>query len=250
MQVDPFWIWLIIKVGAVVTALAAVYRLVWQPFKINVLDKLNDFYAKVNYITSELKPNGGNSLRDQVTHIKRTVDRIDQRQLNFFHFDPHGIIETDASGNLIWANRAYLDLTGRHPEEVVKQGWRNVIAEDDRERIIREWTFAVKDSRDFFSRFKIIDVHGNVIKVESRCLAMRGPGGELTGHLGFVIRMDQPPPGCRWCREVEILSDEVARLLEEKLPATGKTSNGKPPTKVQVSESAGFNPRSPEDTAK
>lgn len=216
MQVDPFWIWLIIKIGAVATALGAVYKFVWLPFKTHVVDKLNDFYVKVNYITAELKPNGGNSMRDQVMHIKRTVDKIDQRQLNFFHFDPHGIVETDAAGNLIWANRAYLQMTGRHPEEVIKQGWRNVIAESDRERVVTEWTHAVKDCRDFFSRFTIINAQGDLIKVEGRCLAMRGDDGELTGHLGFVIRMDQPPPGCRWCREVEILSDEVSRLMAEK----------------------------------
>ena len=45
---------------------------------------------------------------------------------------------------------------------------------------------------------------------------MKDGDGTLLGHLGFIIRMDQPPPGCRWCRDVEILSDEVARLLEEK----------------------------------
>ena len=216
MQMDPFWIWLIVKIGAIATALGAIYKFIWRPFKIKVIDRLNDFYNKVNYITAELKPNGGNSLRDQVNYIKRAVDKIDQRQLNFFHFDPHGIVETDAQGNLIWANRAYLDMVKRHPEEVANQGWRNVISEDDRERVVREWNYAVKDCRDFFSRFNIVDSNANPIKVEARCLAMRDDDGKLLGHLGFLIRMDQPPPGCRWCRDVEILSDEVGKLLEER----------------------------------
>lgn len=228
MQVDPFWIWLVIKLGAIAAALGAIYKFLWLPIKKNVIDRFNDFYNKVNYITAELKPNGGNSLRDQVTYIRRAVDKIDQRQLNFFHFDPHGIIETDAAGNLVWSNRSFLDLVKRHPEEVARQGWRNVIAEEDRERVIREWTHAVKDGRDFFSRFKVQDRHGEFVNVEMRCLAMLDNLDNLLGHLGFVIRMDQPPPGCRWCRDVEILSDEVARLLKEKkeagvhlLPGTG-----------------------------
>ena len=216
MQVDPFWLWLILKLGAVAVALGGIYKFMWRPFKTGVIDRFNDFYAKVNYITAELKPNGGNSLRDQVDWMRRTMEKMDQRQLNFFHFDPHGIVETDAAGNMIWANRAYLDLVKRHPEEVMDQGWRNVIAEIDRERVVREWSHAVSDCRDFFSKFNIQDSLGHSIRVEARCLAMKDDEGKLLGHLGFLIRMDQPPPGCRWCRDVEILSDEVARMLEEK----------------------------------
>lgn len=191
-HVDPYWIWLIVKIGAIATAAGAIYKYIWCPLKLNVIDKLTSFYEKVDYITKELKPNGGNSLRDQVNYIKRTVEKIDQRQLNFFHFDPDGIIETDSRGNLVWANRAYLDLVKRHPEEVQLQGWRNVIAEADRERIIREWTSAVADSRDFFSTHSVVDSHGIFIKVEVRCLAMRDYEDKLIGHLGFVVRLDQP----------------------------------------------------------
>lgn len=226
MQFNASHIELIIKIGAVAAALGAIYKFMWRPFKKKVIDRLNDFCNKVNYITSELKPNGGNSLRDQVNYIKRSIDKIDQRQLNFFHFDPHGIVETDAAGNLVWANRAYLDLVKRHPEEVTNQGWRNAISEEDRERIVREWQHAVKDRRDFFSRFSIVDSQGTTFKVEARCLAMRDDNENLIGHLGFVIRMDQPPPGCRWCRDVEILSDEVARLMENKKRGQGKSTKG------------------------
>lgn len=212
------WIWLIVKIGAVATAAGAIYKFIWRPFKLKVIDKLNDFYNKVNYITNELKPNGGNSLRDQVNYIKRTVEKIDQRQLNFFHFDPHGIVETDSKGNLIWANRSYLDLVKRHPEEVQMQGWRNVIAEIDRERIIREWMSAVADSRDFFSTFAIVDSHGHTIKVEARCLAMRDYEDKLIGHLGFVVRLDQPPIGSRF-------RPDVAQPI---LPADSQTTFKKP----------------------
>lgn len=180
--------WLIVKLGGVAVALGALYKYIWRPFKKNVLDKLNDFYNKVNYITAELKPNGGNSLRDQVNYIKRTVEKIDQRQLNFFHFDPHGIVETDATGNLIWANRAFLDLVRRHPEEVHAQGWRNCIAEFDRERVVKEWQAAVADSRDFFTRCVYIDSFGQEIRIEARYLAMRSASDKLIGHLGVVVR--------------------------------------------------------------
>lgn len=217
---DPHWYVLLVKASIVVGALTALgtffYKFIWKPIsnlKKRMVDRFADFYNKVNYITLELKPNGGNSLRDQVVYIRRVVEKIDQRQLSFFHFDPHGIVETDARGNLIWANRSYLDMVRRHPEEITGQGWRNVIIERDRDRVIHEWTQAVNDSRDYFGRFTMQDGQGGTFNVEARCLAMKDETGSLMGHLGFVIRMDRPPPGCRWCREVEILSDEVANML-------------------------------------
>jgi PAS domain S-box-containing protein len=215
------WVVRLIQAGAIATAIGAIYRFLWVPgkkFVRSVLSATGDFYDKVAYISAELKPNGGHSVKDQVTYIKEVVKRIDQRQLNSFQFEIYGIMESDERGNLVWANHAYLDLVGRHSHEMMGQGWRNAICEREREHVVREWEAAVRDKRDFHSKFNMVTRTNAEIPVEFRCLSMKEPDGKLLGHLGLVVRTDALLPACKMCLETELVNRQL-ELHKDQLEA-------------------------------
>lgn len=73
---------------------------------------LSAMMAQINAITAELRPNGGSSLRDSINRIEQCQKEIstrqlisDQRQRAILSDMNFGVLETDASGNCIWANR-------------------------------------------------------------------------------------------------------------------------------------------------
>ncbi len=212
LAVDPFWLIMLGKVAAAFTSLAVLNLYIVKPFRKNVIGKGREFYNKVVFIETELRPNSGGSLRDAVNNIHAISVRLDQRQRNFFQFDPHGIFEMTVDGTVIWINRAFMEILRRHPEEVMGYNWRSCIIEADRPRVIAEWDSAVKDKRDFLVRMTMLDTDHNQIPVEARALKMLDPDGKLLGHLGFLVRTDEPPPGCRWCQSLEDLARDNVEL--------------------------------------
>lgn len=189
-MVDPYWVWFICKAGLVVTGFATLYKYLYRPFKKHIIIRSREFYLKVNNIDSELKTNGGSSLRDKVNEILSAVEHLEQRQRNSLQFDLHGIFETDAEGRCIWMNRALLELLERQLDEMTGAGWRSIIDEKDRERVTNEWMNSSRDARDFSVRFRIRTVKNGALHIEARVLKMMGHAGQFLGHMGFVFRAD------------------------------------------------------------
>lgn len=184
--VDPFWIWIIIKSSMIIAALAAWHRYAWKPLKKHVFVKLSEFYTKVNYISTELKPNGGSSLKDSIDFIRDTVSRTHQRQLIHFNFDAKPMFEADLQGGYVWVNRAYLDLLRYHPDDLTGNGWRNLICEADRNRVVNDWNAAITDRRDFQIRMRLVDQQGRELPVTMRAMRMVDIKGNLLGHFGYL----------------------------------------------------------------
>lgn len=222
MNVDPFWIEWMAKIAGLFTSLGVIYKVLWKPFKKHFVGRMGEFYDKVNYITSELKPDSKGSLRGQVDYMTSLIEKLDRRQSNFFQFDPHGIFEMDKTGSCIWVNRAYLGISKRHPDEVVGMGWRNTVSERDRERVSKEWQGAIADGRDLFLKLSMVDKDGTEIPVEMRALAMHDFKGGLIGYLGFVSRLDEAPLGCRWCQDLGLQTEDLLRVLEQRRQKAAK----------------------------
>jgi PAS domain S-box-containing protein len=107
-------------------------------------------------IISELRPNGGASLKDAVTRLERGVEDntrllmiVRHKQKWFAETLGVAMFETDELGRCTFANEAYLELTGLSLEEVKSEGWRNVIEKGEMEEVFRDWDMCVLQGRDF-----------------------------------------------------------------------------------------------------
>jgi two-component system, cell cycle sensor histidine kinase and response regulator CckA len=95
-------------------------------------------------------------------------------------------------------------LLGYPPEQLVLPGaWRGLVHEDDRERVWRAWDND-EDLDEYRHEYRIHRADGEVIWVEERCHAKRGPDGRVT----------------RWS---SVINDVTARRhLEETITRTDR----------------------------
>lgn len=176
MELNP-----IIEIGAVIGSAATLITLVLRPiyrFHMRVLKAVHN----TDLILVELGTNGGASLRDSVDRVESAVTFQDLRARALIQDADHGYVETDALGNLTFANRTYLRWTGRSLGEVEEQGWHNIISEHDRSRVVSEWEKAVEGRRHLTITFGITGVDGDEIEVIAHCYKIQTrPGGSLLG---------------------------------------------------------------------
>lgn len=172
---------LIIKIGGALSILGGLG--LW-------LYKLN---KNVDEILSEVKPNGGKSLKDTVTAIRTQVDKdsnsintICSRQKWIFDNRPEPIFECNSSGSCTWVNEKYCQLLQHDIEYFKNNGWKNGIHLDDRERVEHEWEKAIKDRRSSVTEYRLIDRSGNVILVKSTAIR-----NEDFGYIGHIEVLDK-----------------------------------------------------------
>lgn len=91
-------------------------------------------------VDSELGPNGGSSLKDQVTTIAA-------RQAAIFDGMQRPAFQADAEGKFLTVNRAFENLTGYPARDLVGMGWVNLLHQDQVEAFMVAWRHAISDGR-------------------------------------------------------------------------------------------------------
>lgn len=143
---------------------------------------------KINEISKEFAPNHGSSLKDvlnkmQAELVKNTelTEKIATRQKWIFDNREMPIFESDEEGRCVWVNVAYMNLVNRDMSFLLGHGWKNVIAPEDRERVIQNWESCVKDGRDSEDTYSVVDSKGVKTKVFTAACK--------TGKFGYVGAM-------------------------------------------------------------
>lgn len=213
-HVDPYWVWLVLKLGAISAAVGAVYKFIYRPLML-LVKRVSEFIDQVNYITKELKPNGGSSLKDTINRICQIVEKLDQRQRSLCQFDPSAIFELDRTGGCLWANNSFLDLTGRHTEDITGMGWLNVVAEEDRGRVSREWQQCVRHNRDFATQFNVRTPDRTIIPVDIRALHMVTSDSDLMGYMACLTPQKGKHPKVELIESIEKAREEAMSQVEK-----------------------------------
>ncbi len=148
--------------------------------------------AQVQFVVSELKPNGGTSLHDCLNRIELRQVFQEQRQWAILSDMSVGVFEADANGEFVRVNRKYLRMTGRTPEEVVGTGWVNTIALRDRERVEAEWNSAIAEEREFESEFMMITPDDDRVQVSARTYRLvNETDNTFLGVMGMLTPIDE-----------------------------------------------------------
>lgn len=187
-------------VGAITTitgAAVAFHHKVVRPVLALVAD-MRKTHATVERILLQIGPNGGASLRDSVDRIEHAIALAERRQRAMLQDQPHGVLEFDEEGAVLWVNRTYLRWSGRTMEESVGTGWVNAVHAGDRNRVVEEWRAAVAEARDSASEHRILRPDGDAVPVRVQTYAIRAEG-LIMGWLSLVHLKDDrrapaPPP--------------------------------------------------------
>jgi PAS domain S-box-containing protein len=184
------------NIGVVGTALASIWggiKYIYGPLK-KAYTKAVQFYNNCEFLVSEIKPNGGSSLKDSVEGLKRSIDsmlstvvRLDQRQIAISNHSDKGIFESDINGDCVFVNRAYCRIFDRNSEEALGKGWKTFIHPEDRDGVIEEWNSCVKENRDFVFVYKTLRPDNSVVTVDVHAYVLRDLKGQNIGFMGFVV---------------------------------------------------------------
>jgi hypothetical protein len=183
-----------------ITFAGLIYKGIFSLFK-KIKSKYNhleDIHEKVEKIFEELTPNHGSSIKDKINSLDKRMNKIDEnlvknndltekifyRQRWILDNQEAAVFESDAYGKCIWANVHYLKLIKRNMDFVLGNGWKNIIAPEDRERVTKNWEICVDDGIDSEDTYSIVDSEGKYYKVF--CSATKTDNNGYIGSLKIL----------------------------------------------------------------
>lgn len=145
---------LISIIGGIFSLFSLLWVKVIRPL-FKILNNHDGFIVSINEIKSELKTNGGKSLKDNVINLTATIDRIETRQKIIeqrtkagLHYSNIPLFETDIEGRLVWNNIHFCSLI-RESKALEGYDWINLVCEHDREAVFDEFMSCLKTNRKF-----------------------------------------------------------------------------------------------------
>ena len=190
---------LIITSAAVITIAFKCITFVYTKIKKGYLnikteyDKICIIHTMIPSIYSELTPNHGSSIKDKIDKIDKKVDEntkvtnlICHRQRWILDNRSEPIFECDINGNCTWVNEKYCQLTKHNISHFIGNGWKSMIHEDDRERVIQEWESAVEDKRSSTCTYRIVDADGNIYHI-----SVISTINDIYGYIGTITILNK-----------------------------------------------------------
>lgn len=172
--------WTTITIGATVI-LSGVGTGVWW-----MVRKVLAIYNKAVMIHDQMVPNGGGSLRDAIDKLTSALRMSEQRHRSMLSLVDTAIFESSPHGGCLWVNRAYLRMADRSLEEVLGNGWLNIIHPGDQDRVWRAWKSCIEQEREFSMEYRIVCSEGLITRVVCQTTIMRGDKREVLGYYGAL----------------------------------------------------------------
>jgi PAS domain S-box-containing protein len=99
---------------------------------------------------------------------------------------PVCIFHTDPQGNALYVNRRWSDITGYSLDQAMGLGWIQHLHPDDTERVLAEWTHALRTQQPFKSEYRFLRADGQIAWVIGQALPEVDLQGEVQGYIGTV----------------------------------------------------------------
>jgi len=123
--------------------------------------------------------------------VERRLEKSESLYRTLAQVAPVGIFRTDVSGNCIYVNENYCELSGMDMDASLGSGWVAAIHPDDRVRVIEKWNEAVRSSTLFFLEFRLKRPAGQVVWVVGQSRAELGTDGKVLGYVGTITDISE-----------------------------------------------------------
>ena len=117
--------------------------------------------------------------------INRRVQQSEQRLSGIVKTSPVGVFETDTSGDCLFVNGRWSEITGISAEEA-RRGWISTLHPDDLPRVTEEWGRAVESGAPFKSEYRFIRPDKTVTWVYGQAAALIDSTGKPSGFVGTL----------------------------------------------------------------
>ena len=152
------------------------------------LVKFSIIDEKLDVLIGEVKINGGSSLRDMITSL--TLQGYIESQSRRRLLDASGLAfwESDRDGNYIYASEKLSDLVGLESKDILGEGWVTNLKTEDKERIFKEWTYAVKQRRKFIQTYTFVHQDSKEVKVQGHAQPIIH-NNKIEGFVGILTEI-------------------------------------------------------------
>jgi PAS domain S-box-containing protein len=175
-------------------------RFVYNPI-MGHISKIDKMAETVNIINTEILPviqslnkefskNSGKSIMDRILRIDDNTRLAELRsKLIASNLVTTGMVEFDKTGQLVWANKAFLNMTGLDSESVKSNSWVISIEEDFRDKVWALWQNSIKYNIPFESEF-IIKHQQTGITEDVKCTIYphKSVDGTILGYHGTITQ--------------------------------------------------------------
>ena len=141
----------------------------------------------INSLSKEFSANSGKSIMDRILRIDDNTRLAELRsKLIASSLMTASMLEFDRMGNLIWCNKAFVDLTGLEFENLNGKGWLVCVEEDHRKRVVELWNESIREDIPFESEFEIKNQkNGNLTFVKCQVFPHKSVSHEKYNILGY-----------------------------------------------------------------
>lgn len=149
--------------------------------------KMNQLEAKLDVIISELRPNGGASIKDQINRLEGAISMGEAQRLLILDNTGQGIWTSDKQGACTWVNNTLKAKVGGDTNSFLKENWVNAVHPGDRRIVEEEWNTAIKNQRDFNLFYRVVNMKTQeVINVHGIATPANAFDGSLVGYNGVI----------------------------------------------------------------
>ncbi|HEX6433731.1 MAG TPA: PAS domain S-box protein, partial [Gemmatimonadales bacterium] len=103
---------------------------------------------------------------------------------------PLGIFVTNATGDCMYTNRTYQQISGLSPEQALGTGWSQAIHPEDRAQVFQEWYDTAQRRVHFRSEHRFAHADGRVVWTRVNAAEVK-EGQRLVGYVGLVEDITQ-----------------------------------------------------------
>lgn len=209
MALREFWdsldagVQVLAQVGGAIALIGTIWAVLKRPLRelwdnvsymYNARAVQNEMLSALEEIREQMKPNGGDSIRDSLNRIEQKQEFAQsflKTQLNAHH---KALFECDADGRCVWVNRPHVALTGRSFDQMRGLGWVNVVVPDERDKVMDKWQHAIVEQREFDENVTYQLGDGTRVPVHINAYVIRHEEtGKVLGYLGEVSPLAQAP---------------------------------------------------------
>jgi len=149
----------------------------------------------IQSLSKEFSKNSGKSIMDRILRIDDNTRLAELRsKLIASNLMTTCMLEFNKSGDLTWANKAFISLTGLDLDQLKMNGWFVCIEEDDREHVWKLWRHSIESNIPFESEFSIKNQVTNYTKLV-KCIIFPHKSidssieNPILGYYGTVIEV-------------------------------------------------------------
>lgn len=118
-------------------------------------------------------------------NIKEALRTLERRNRILIEHSPAGIYYSDSSGNCIYHNHRYSDITGLSPEQGSGMEWADALHPEDRDEVLGLWTEAVTHGLPFRHDYRFLK-GGAVSWVMAEAVPERDEEDRILGYVGTL----------------------------------------------------------------